>query len=313
MEFNHKSVLLDECLESLNINPSGIYIDGTVGGAGHSAQIYKRLNEQGMLIGFDQDKIAINVSHRRLDELKGEAKFQLFNNNFTEIKNICETNNIPEVSGILMDLGVSSYQLDTAERGFSYQHDAKLDMRMDDQNSLTAHTIVNEYSKEDLKRIIYEYGEEKWASRIADFIVTKRQNEKIETTLQLVNVIKAAIPAGARQEGSHPAKRTFQAIRIEVNNELGILSKAIQNSVSVLKSGGRLCIITFHSLEDRIVKNEFAKLANPCTCPSKFPICVCESKATVKVITRKPIVPTKEELEENPRSRSAKLRVLEKL
>jgi 16S rRNA (cytosine1402-N4)-methyltransferase len=313
MEFNHKPVMLNECIDYLNIKPDGIYIDGTLGGAGHSSHIYKSLNEYGALIGLDQDYFAIEVSAKRIKELGGQGKVYLINSNFKNLKDICIDLNISGVEGVLLDLGVSSHQLDEAERGFGYQHDAPLDMRMDRNNELSAEIVVNEYDEKRIKEIIRDYGEEKWASRIAEFIVRERKKKRIGTTHELVNVIKAAIPSAARREGPHPAKRTFQAIRIEVNNELGILEKTIDDTVSVLNPGGRLLIITFHSLEDRIVKNEFIKKAKPCICPESFPVCVCGRKPEVELLTRKPIVPSKEELEENPRSRSAKLRVLKKL
>lgn len=313
MEFNHKPVLLKECLEYLDIKPSGVYVDGTVGGAGHSAGIYKRLDGQGLLLGIDQDPYAIDTAGGRLNSIKGQARFILENSNFINIKSVCEKNGIEEVDGILLDLGVSSHQLDEGSRGFSYQKEAPLDMRMDTKAELNAEVIVNEYPEKEIKEIIRNYGEEKWAGRIAAFIVKARSGNRIKTTLQLVDIIKAAIPSAARREGPHPAKRTFQAIRIAVNNELGVLAKAIDDSVSMLRSGGRLCIITFHSLEDRIVKNEFARLEDPCTCPKDFPVCVCGKKPQTENVTRKPVTPGEEELEENPRSRSAKLRVLKKI
>lgn len=309
MEFKHTSVLLDECISGLNIVQSGVYIDGTLGGAGHSEQILKHLNENGMLIGIDQDINAIKASRERLKTFNNVT---FVNDNFSNIKNILENINIEHVNGILLDLGVSSYQLDTPLRGFSYMNDAPLDMRMNEDSNFTARDIVNEYTKDDLTRIIRDYGEEKWASRIADFIVKARNNKPIDTTFELVNIIKAAIPASARREGPHPAKRTFQAIRIEVNKELQILEKAVNDCLDVLNGQGRLCIITFHSLEDRIVKNVYKKRENPCTCPPQFPICICNKKPDIKLITKKPIVPTQSELEINPRSRSAKLRIAEK-
>jgi 16S rRNA (cytosine1402-N4)-methyltransferase len=313
MEFNHKPVLLDECLENLNIKPDGTYIDGTLGGAGHASQIYQRLGSGGTFLGFDQDSFALETSHKRLESLGGQARLILVNTNFKNIREVCGEREIDGVDGILMDLGVSSHQLDEAERGFSYQKEAPLDMRMDRSNPLSAEIIVNEYSEEEIKEIIREYGEEKWAARIASFIARERAKKRIETTLDLVDIIKAAIPSAARREGPHPAKRTFQAIRIAVNNELGILSQAIAGAVEVLKPGGRLCIITFHSLEDRIVKNEFQAKVNPCTCPPVFPVCVCKKARQAVPVSRKPIVPTDEEIETNPRARSAKLRVIEKL
>ncbi len=313
MEFNHKPVMLKECIEYLNIKPDGIYIDGTLGGAGHASHIYKRLDQNGVLIGLDQDYFAIEVSSKRLKDLGGQGKIYLINSNFKNIKEICTDLKICGVDGVLLDLGVSSHQLDEAERGFGYQNDAPLDMRMDRSNELNAEIVVNEYDEKRLKEIIRDYGEEKWASRIAEFIVRERQKKRIRTTYELVDIIKAAIPSSARREGPHPAKRTFQAIRIEVNNELGILESTINDIVSILNPGGRLLVITFHSLEDRIVKNTFLKKAKPCTCPESFPVCVCGKKPEVELLTRKPIVSSKAELEDNPRARSAKLRVLKKL
>lgn len=313
MEFEHKPVLYEECIENLDIKPDGVYVDGTLGGAGHSSGIYEQLSEKGILIGIDQDEFALKTSKKRLQDRKGKGSLIFANTNFINIKSVCNENRIEAVDGILLDLGVSSHQLDEGERGFSYNKDAPLDMRMDRRQKFTAKTIVNEYSKDEIKKIIREFGEEKWASRIAEFIVERRRAKQIETTGELVEIIKAAIPSAARREGSHPAKRTFQALRIAVNDELGILSRTIEDGVSLLKPGGRFCIITFHSLEDRIVKNEFNKYINPCTCPSSFPVCVCGKKKTAEAVHRKPIVPKEEELEANPRSRSAKLRVLKKL
>lgn len=313
MEFNHKPVLLEECLENLNIKPDGTYIDGTLGGAGHASRIYQKLGSQGTLLGFDQDAFALETSGKRLKALDGQARLILVNTNFRHIHEVCREQGIEGVDGILMDLGVSSHQLDEAERGFSYQKEAPLDMRMDRSSHLTAEIIINEYTEEDIKEIIREYGEEKWAARIASFIVKERTKKRIRTTLELVDIIKAAIPSAARREGPHPAKRTFQAIRIAVNNELRILPEAINGAVEVLRPGGRLCIITFHSLEDRIVKNEFQAKVNPCTCPPEFPICVCGKEKQAVHISRKPIPPSEEEVEANPRARSAKLRVIEKL
>ena len=310
MEFNHVSVLLNECLEALNIKEDGIYVDCTLGGAGHSSQIVKRLSNEGRLIGIDQDKDALRAAGERLHNF---SNVTFVHNNFHNIGAILEELEIEKVDGILMDLGVSSYQLDEGERGFSYMKDAPLDMRMNRENNFSAYDVVNDYSEEELYRIIRDYGEEKFAKRIANFIVTRRSEKNIETTLELVEIIKNAIPAKARREGPHPAKRTFQAIRIEVNNELGVITKMIDDAVSIMNEGGRVCIITFHSLEDRIVKNEFRDLALDCVCPSHLPICQCDKESLVKVITRKPILPSKEEIEENPRSRSAKLRVAERI
>ena len=310
MEFNHVSVLLNECLEGLNIKENGIYVDGTLGGAGHSSEILKRLSNEGRLIGIDQDTDALRAAKERL---KDYSNVTFVHSNFSNIENVLNNLNIDGVDGILMDLGVSSYQLDEGERGFSYMKDAPLDMRMNRENDFSAYNVVNEYSEEDLYRIIRDYGEEKFAKRIASFIVENRQEKNIETTLELVEIIKNAIPAKARREGPHPAKRTIQAIRIEVNSELSILNKTIEDGVEKLNKGGRMAIITFHSLEDRIVKNKFRDLAVSCRCPKEFPVCVCGEKAKVKIISRKAIEPTKEEVEVNPRSRSAKLRVIEKL
>lgn len=309
MEFKHVSVLLNECLDALNIKDDGIYVDCTLGGAGHSSHILQRLSKDGLLVGIDQDTDALKAAGERLKEYENK---KLIHNNFHNIDSILEELEIPKVDGILMDLGVSSYQLDEGERGFSYMKDAPLDMRMNREREFSAYDIVNSYSMEDLWRIIRDYGEEKFAKRIAEFIVNRREEKPIETTLELVDIIKAAIPAKARREGPHPAKRTFQAIRIEVNGELEILNKAIEDGVNRLNKGGRMAIITFHSLEDRIVKLKFRELANPCTCPKEFPICVCGKKPLVKLISRKAIEPSKEEVEENPRSRSAKLRVIER-
>ena len=285
-------------------------MDCTLGGAGHSSHILKKLSSKGTLIGIDQDNDALKAAK---EKLKNYSNVKFVHNNFYNIDSILTSLDIPNVDGILMDLGVSSYQLDEGERGFSYMKDAPLDMRMDRDRDFSAYDVVNTYSEEDLYRIIRDYGEEKFAKRIAKFIVDRRNDKPIETTLELVDIIKAAIPAKARREGPHPAKRTFQAIRIEVNGELAILNKAIEDGVKHLNKGGRMAIITFHSLEDRIVKLKYRELANPCTCPKEFPVCVCGRKPLVKIISRKAIEPSKEEVEENPRSRSAKLRVLEKL
>ncbi len=312
MEFNHKPVLFEECIENLDIKPDGIYVDGTLGGAGHSGEIYRRLGNNGTLIGIDQDEFAIETSRARLSE-QSKAKLILVNDNFRNIANICSKIGIPAVDGILLDIGVSSHQLDEAERGFSYNKEAPLDMRMDKKQVITAETIVNEYEQDEITKIIRDYGEEKWAARIAQFIAKRRQEKRITTTSELVDVIKAAIPSSARRDGPHPAKRTFQALRIKVNDELGALEEAIDNAVSVLRPGGRLCIITFHSLEDRIVKNAFNRKVNPCTCPPSFPVCVCGGKKEAEHVSRKPIIPKESELEDNPRARSAKLRVIRKI
>lgn len=310
MEFKHVSVLLNECIEALDIKEDGIYVDCTLGGAGHSSEIIKRLSKKGRLIGIDQDKDALKAAKIKLQDY---SNVTFVHNNFYNIEDILCDLKVEKVDGILMDLGVSSYQLDQGERGFSYMQDAPLDMRMNREKDFSAYDVINTYSEDELYRIIRDYGEEKFAKRIANFIVNKREENLIETTLELVEIIKNAIPAKARREGPHPAKRTFQAIRIEVNSELSILNRAIEDGVSRLSKGGRMAIITFHSLEDRIVKNKFRDLAVQCRCPREFPVCVCNEKAKVKVITRKAIDPTTEEVEENPRSRSAKLRIVEKI
>ncbi|MDA8236004.1 MAG: 16S rRNA (cytosine(1402)-N(4))-methyltransferase RsmH [Clostridia bacterium] len=310
MHFHHISVLLHETIEGLNIKADGIYVDCTLGGAGHSSEILKKLGPEGRLVGIDQDTEALAAARERLE---GAARIDLVHSNFYHLREVLEQLNIEQVNGILFDLGVSSYQLDTAERGFSYQHDAPLDMRMNAQDSLTAKDLVNNYAEEELSRIIWEYGEERWSKRIAQFIVNERMNQPIETTGQLVAVIKKAIPAGARKEGPHPAKRTFQALRISVNDELNRFHEALNQGVEVLKTGGRVCIITFHSLEDRIAKQTLAQLAKSCVCPSEIPVCRCRGRKMVKVLTKQPIAPGPEELETNPRSRSAKLRIAEKL
>lgn len=310
MEFKHVSVLLNECIEGLNIKEDGIYVDCTLGGAGHSSHILKSVSKKGILIGIDQDKDALKAAKERL---KNYENVKYVHNNFYNIDSILDDLEIEKVDGILMDLGVSSYQLDEASRGFSYMKDAPLDMRMNRDNDFSAYDIINDYSEEKLYKIIREYGEEKFAKRIANFIVNARSIKPIETTLELVEIIKNAIPAKARREGPHPAKRTFQAIRIEVNSELQILNKTIEDGVKRLNKGGRMVIITFHSLEDRIVKLKYRELENPCTCPREFPMCVCGKKPIVKVLTRKGVSPTEKEIEENPRSRSAKVRILEKI
>lgn len=310
MEFNHVSVLLNECIENLNIKPDGVYVDCTMGGAGHSKEIAKKLSEDGRLICFDQDINAINVAKERLAEF-GE-KVILVHSNFENIKDEIKSLGIDKIDGVLADLGVSSHQLDEASRGFSYMNDAALDMRMDNRCENSAWDIVNNYSEESLHKIIKEYGEENWSKRIAKFIVEERKNKTIETTYDLVEIIKKAIPKKARMNGPHPAKRTFQAIRIEVNNELGVIKNMIDDAVSIMNPTGRICIITFHSLEDRIVKNEYKYLAQDCICPPEMPFCQCDKKSEVKIITRKPILPSEEEVNVNPRSRSAKLRVAEK-
>lgn len=308
MEFHHISVLLNECIDNLNIRPDGIYVDGTMGGGGHSLEIAKRLTT-GRLICIDQDPNAHEAAGKRLAEYKDRITF--VRDNFGNIANILDSLGIEKIDGMLLDIGVSSHQLDEAERGFSYQQDAPLDMRMNPDRPFSAYDVVNGYDEDELDRVIFTYGEERWARRIAQFIVKEREAKPIETTGELVDIIKKAVPKGARKDGPHPAKRTFQAIRIEVNGELEVLQRAIDDVAARLAVGGRLCIITFHSLEDRIVKEAFRKQENPCICPPQFPVCVCGKKPLGRVITRKPILPSKEELEENARSRSAKLRVLE--
>lgn len=310
MEFNHKPIMLKECADMLQIKPDGTYIDCTVGGGGHSFEIASRLGDKGILIGIDRDQEAIEASKSRLGKLNRNIKF--VHSNFSRIEEIMEEIAVDQVDGILLDLGVSSYQLDNAERGFSYQADAPLDMRMDKTQVHTAETVVNNYDKDALSTLISSYGEERWAKRIADYIIKYREAKRIKTTGDLVEVIKQAIPAAARRDGPHPAKRTFQAIRIEVNNELGILRETIVDAIKCLRAGGRICLITFHSLEDRIVKQTFASLEGRCTCPPGFPVCMCNNKVYGKIVNRKPIQPSEEELMKNPRSRSAKLRVFEK-
>ena len=311
MDFVHVSVLKKESIEGLHINPSGTYVDGTFGGGGHALEIISRLNGNGRLIGIDQDRDAIENGRTKLEPYKNKA--QLVRDNFSNIQNIMKDLHIESIDGILLDIGVSSHQLDEGTRGFSYMQDAELDMRMDDRNPITAKQMIAEYSEAELSRIIREYGEERWASRIAQFIVQERAKMPINTTAELVEVIKKAVPKKARQDGPHPAKRTFQALRIAVNRELEILEGSIRDMVDLLKPGGRICIITFHSLEDRIVKQTFQSLEHPCTCPPEFPVCVCGKKPSVRIITRKPIVPSEEEVAANPRARSAKLRIAEKI
>ena len=309
-EFHHVSVLLDECLEGLNIKPDGTYVDGTLGGAGHSSQIVKRLTT-GHHIGIDRDPVALKAAGERLAPF-GD-KVTLVHSNFCEIKQVLEDLEIEGVDGILLDLGVSSPQLDDGSRGFSYMADAPLDMRMNSEDTMSAYDVVNTWSQDELKRILYDYGEERYAPRIAAAICARRAEKPIETTLELVDVIRSAMPAQALREKQHPAKRSFQAIRIAVNDELGSVEKVMRDAIPCLNKGGRLAVITFHSLEDRIVKNAMADAAKGCTCPPNFPVCVCGKKPKVKLITRKPIVSGEEELERNPRARSAKLRVCEKL
>ncbi|MDO5397645.1 MAG: 16S rRNA (cytosine(1402)-N(4))-methyltransferase RsmH [bacterium] len=308
MEFKHISVLLEESVNYLRPEEGGIYADGTLGGGGHSYRILSR-SKTSRLIGIDRDIEAINAARERLKEFGSRVTY--VNRNFCEIKSILEDEGVEKLDGAVIDLGVSSYQLDNAERGFSYMHDAPLDMRMDRRSVKSAYEVVNNYSAEELTKIFYEYGEEKWSKRIAEFIADRRKDKPIETTFELVDIIKAAVPKGARMDGGHPAKRVFQAIRIEVNGELRILEQAIRDFAGVIKPGGRLAVITFHSLEDRIVKKTFASLAEGCICPKSFPVCVCGRKPEIKVLTRKPVLPSMEELEVNSRSKSAKLRAAE--
>ncbi len=310
INFSHYSVMLNECIEGLNIKPDGIYVDLTTGGAGHSLEIVKRLTNGGKHICVDRDDDALEAAKQRLAEYSDRVIF--VKENFRNIGNVLDGLGIKGVDGVLMDLGVSSYQLDTPERGFSYNNDGLLDMRMNKSDVLTAYDVVNTYSKERLKQIIYDYGEEKFAPRIASFIEEARSQKPIETTCELSDIIKAAIPQKARIDGPHPSKRTFQAIRIEVNGELDAIEPAIRDSVERLNVGGRLAIISFHSLEDRIVKRTMAEMAKGCTCPPEFPVCVCGKKPLVTLMPKKPILPSDKELEENPRSRSAKLRIAER-
>lgn len=312
MEFNHYSVLLNETIENLNIKPDGIYVDGTLGGGGHAYQVASRLSEKGRLIGIDQDADAIAAAGERLKEF-GD-KITIIRSNYANMKEELHRIGVEKVDGIVLDLGVSSFQLDTPERGFTYRDEnAPLDMRMDDRQSLTAKDIVNGYSEMELYRIIRDYGEDKFAKNIAKHIVQERAKKPIETTGELTEIIRASIPMKVQVTGGHPAKRTFQAIRIELNKELEVLQDNLDDMIYLLNPGGRICIITFHSLEDRIVKTNFKRNENPCTCPSDFPVCVCGKKSKGKVVTRKPILPSEEELEVNSRSKSAKLRVFERV
>lgn len=310
MDFVHKSVLLNETIEGLNVRKDKIYLDGTLGGAGHSFEICKLLNNTGLLIGIDQDSRAIEESKEKLSDFNN---VRLFNYNYLNFEKALEQLHIEKIDGVLLDLGVSSYQFDNPERGFSYRYDAPLDMRMDKDKDLNARVIINTYSEDDLTRIISSYGEEKWAQRIAKFIVDSRKIKTIDTTFELVEIIKNAIPVGARRNGPHPAKRTFQALRIETNSELDVLKNSIYKFVSHLNPKGRIAIISFHSLEDRIVKEAFKYLEKDCICSPNAPICICDKKKEVKIITRKPITASKEELSLNNRSHSAKLRVAEKV
>jgi 16S rRNA (cytosine1402-N4)-methyltransferase len=312
MEFNHKPVLLEETLESLNIRPDGIYVDGTLGGAGHSSEICKRLSEKGRLVGIDQDSQALQAAGERLKAFEGKVRIDRVKSNYCQMKAVLESLDIDKVDGILLDIGVSSYQLDTVERGFTYREDAPLDMRMDQSGSFSAKNVINEYDEMELYRIIRDYGEEKFAKNIAKHIVNARKKKEIETTGELIEIIKAASPAKVRAVGGHPAKRTFQAIRIEVNHELEVLENSIDEMIDLLNDGGRLSIITFHSLEDRIVKNKFRENEDPCICPKNFPVCVCGRKSKGKVISRKPVVPSEQEILENKRAKSSKLRTFER-
>jgi len=309
-EFHHVSVLLEECIEGLAIKPEGIYVDGTLGGAGHSSRIAALLTT-GRHIGIDRDPVALKAAAQRLKPW--EERVTLVHSNFCEIAKVLDDLDIEGVDGILLDLGVSSPQLDDGDRGFSYMVDAPLDMRMNNEDALSAYTVVNTWSYEELKKILYEYGEERYAPKIASAICSRREEKPVETTLELVDIIRGAMPASALREKQHPAKRSFQAIRIAVNDELNSVAKVMEDAIPRLNKGGRLAVITFHSLEDRIVKNAMASAAKGCTCPPNFPVCVCGKKPLVKLITRKPIVSGDEELERNPRARSAKLRICEKL
>ncbi len=311
MAFNHTSVLLDETVEGLNVKPDGIYVDGTLGGGGHSFAVAGKLSERGRLIGIDQDEAAVEAAGERLKGFGDKVK--IVRSNYRNTKSVLKALNIDKIDGMMLDLGVSSYQLDTQERGFSYRYDAPLDMRMDLRQTMTAKDIVNQYSEMELFRVIRDYGEDKFAKNIAKHIVKARKEKAIETTGELNEIIKAAIPAKMRAEGGHPSKRTYQAIRIECNKELEVLKESLEELIDLLNPGGRLCIITFHSLEDRIVKTAFKKAENPCTCPPSFPVCVCGKVSLGKVITGKPVLPSEEEMAYNPRSKSAKLRIFEKI
>ena len=309
MEFKHKSVFLNETIDGLNIKPDGIYVDGTLGGGGHAYEVYRRLGEKGSIVGIDQDAAAIEAASARLKDF-GE-KVTIVRSNYCDMKSKLHELGIDKVDGIVLDLGVSSYQLDTAERGFSYREDAPLDMRMDTRQKMTARDIVNDYTEADLYRVIRDYGEDKFAKNIAKHIVQARAVKPVETTAELSEIIRASIPMKFQKKSGHPAKRTFQAIRIELNRELDVLRDSLDDMIDLLNPGGRLCIITFHSLEDRIVKSAFRKNENPCTCPPDFPVCVCGKKSKGSIITKKPILPSEEELEYNSRSKSAKLRIFE--
>lgn len=312
MEFKHKSVLLEETIEYLNIHPDGIYVDGTLGGGGHAFEVCRRLSKKGRFVGIDQDADAIKAATGRLAQF--EDRVQIIRNNYCEMQEALAELGIVKVDGIVLDLGVSSYQLDDPARGFTYRSmDAPLDMRMDTRQSFTAKELINTYSEYELYRVIRDYGEDKFAKNIAKHIVMAREKKEIETTGELTEIVKAAIPAKVRMSGGHPSKRTFQAIRIELNRELEVLQDSLEDMICLLNPGGRLCVITFHSLEDRVVKNIYKKSENPCTCPSDFPVCVCGKKPLGKAVTRKPIIPSEEEIEYNPRSKSAKLRVFERM
>ncbi len=310
MEFKHKSVLLKETIEYLNIKPDGIYVDGTLGGGGQAYEVCKRLSTKGRFIGIDQDEDAIKAAVRRLSEF--EDKTRIIRSNYCIMQDVLAAIGIYKIDGMILDLGVSSYQLDDPKRGFTYREDAPLDMRMDQRQSFTAKELVNTYSEMELYRVIRDYGEDKFAKNIAKHITAARKEREIETTGELTEIIKGAIPAKVRMNGGHPAKRTFQAIRIELNRELEVLEESLEDMIELLNPGGRLCVITFHSLEDRIVKNIFKKSEQPCTCPSDFPVCVCGKKSLGRVVTRKPLIPSEEELGYNSRSKSAKLRVFER-
>lgn len=310
MDFKHVSVLLEETISGLNINPDGIYVDGTLGGGGHSYEICKKLSPKGRLIGIDQDGEALEAARERLKEFSD--RITLVRSNYCEIETILKDLEVTKVDGIVLDLGVSSYQLDNLERGFSYKSDAPLDMRMDQRQGKTAMDVVNDYSENELYRIIRDYGEDKFAKNIAKHIVQARKEGQITTTSQLSEIIKRAIPMKMQAKGGHPAKKTFQAIRIEVNQELTVLRESLDAMIEHLNPGGRICIITFHSLEDRIVKTKFRENENPCTCPPNFPVCVCGKESKGKVITRKPLIPTEEEINENKRAKSSKLRIFER-
>ena len=310
MEFVHKSVLLNETIDGLNIQPDGIYVDGTLGGGGHAYEVCRRLGDKGSIVGIDQDAAAIEAAGNRLKDF--EEKVTIVRSNYCDMKSKLHELGIDKVDGIVLDLGVSSYQLDTAERGFSYREDAPLDMRMDTRQKMTARDIVNDYEEMELYRVIRDYGEDKFAKNIAKHIVAARKVKPIETTGELTEIIRASIPMKYQKKSGHPAKRTFQAIRIELNRELEVLKDSLDDMIDLLNPGGRLCIITFHSLEDRIVKSAFRKNENPCTCPSDFPVCVCGKVSKGSILTRKPILPSEEEMEENSRTKSAKLRIFER-